>query len=300
MAELGTDVQETVVDAPADETVVKPAEQGEVAEQGELTDEQKAAAAASAEVSDEEKKKRREGFERRQERKRLRELELENAKLQGFREGLERGKGSVTEPPAEPVISRPVRPKEADFPTHEEYEAAMDKYEDQSFEYRAHVKIQERRAEEERSSRTAAEQALRDTVKRQIEEGRKKYEDFDEVVTYNEELQTTPLMVQAVAKRTNAHDIQYYLGSNPAEAARLASIKDPIELVAEIGEISATLKAKATSAAPTKTTTKAPAPPSTVRGKAAPSTDTTLTGKSQAERVALIEAAARKRRMERR
>lgn len=301
MAEIGTEGQEQ---AP-----LEGQQQGSQTQEGEQTaveqtEEQKKeaeAAAAAENVSEEEKKKRREGFERRQEKKRLRELELENARLQGFREGLEKSGARTEETTAPATVSKPVRPKEADFPTHEEYEAALDKYEDQRDEWRDRKKLEEHRTTETKTAAERAQRELDETIVKHVNEGRKKYDDFDEVVIENDDLKTTPLMVTAIAKRPNAPDIQYYLGKNPAESLRLAKISDPIELIAEIGEISATLKAKAASSAPpTNKTTKAPTPPSTVQGKANPSTSVSLEGKTQAERIALIEEAARKKRLQRR
>ena len=107
-------------------------------------------------------------------------------------------------------------------------------------------------------------------------------------------------MTIALTKRANGHDVVYYLGKNIEEANRISKIKDPIELASEIGEISAMLKAEKKVAKPKEKEpiTKAPPPAATVSGKAKSTpADTSLTGKTQEERIKLLEEESRKRRL---
>lgn len=211
-------------------------------------------------------------------------------------------KTTETEPKVETVATKPVRPVEGDFPDREAFDVAMDKYEEDSYIYRSNkARIAEEEKAREESAKTA-QQTIRQAVTKSLEDGRAKYEDFDEVVVKNKAMVSPPMMTAAIVKMTNAADVAYHLGKNPAESKRLANISDPIDLALAVREISDTLKsgkpAEKLVTTPQKVATKAPAPAATVSGKAKVATaNTNLEGKSQAERMALIEEAARKRRL---
>jgi hypothetical protein len=80
-------------------------------------------------------------------------------------------------------------------------------------------------------------------------------------VTGNPNLQITPLMADAIKETESGAAIAYYLGKNPAEAARIASLS-PIGQAAAIGR----LEAKVT--LPERRTSSAPAPVKTISGAA--------------------------------
>ena len=95
-------------------------------------------------------------------------------------------------------------------------------------------------------------------VQTKYAEARKKYPDFD-TVALDPSLPVTATMFDA-AKGNNVADILHALGSNRAEAARIASLP-PIQQVKEIGKIESRLTSTTT-----KKVSSAPSPPSTISG----------------------------------
>ena len=104
------------------------------------------------------------------------------------------------------------------------------------------------------------------------EEARGKYDDFEQVA-YNPKLPISNAMAETIQASDMGPDIAYYLGSNPKEAARIASLNSPILQAKEIGRI----EAKIASEPVLKKTTSAPPPiaPISGRGSGSPSYDTT-------------------------
>jgi hypothetical protein len=104
------------------------------------------------------------------------------------------------------------------------------------------------------------------------EEARGKYDDFEQVA-YNPKLPISNAMAETIQASDIGPDIAYYLGSNPKEAARIASLNSPILQAKEIGRI----EAKIASEPVFKKTTSAPPPiaPISGRGSGSPSYDTT-------------------------
>ena len=133
--------------------------------------------------------------------------------------------------------------------------------------------LAERKAQELLRQREAAQQQaqLLDAYHEKEEDARARYDDFEQVA-YNPNLPVTDVMAQTIQASDIGPDVIYWLGSNPKEASRIASM--PVLLQAkEIGKIEAKLAANP----PAKKTTTAPAPiaPVTARSASAPAYDTT-------------------------
>lgn len=121
----------------------------------------------------------------------------------------------------------------------------------------ARAKWQTEQIVEERLAKTREEMEQRDRahqvqaadrdLARKLQDGASKYPDFREVVGA-EDLPITRAMKATIGKVTNPADVAYYLGSNPHEAERIASL-DEIEQVMEING----LAAKLGSGSPTRT-----------------------------------------------
>ena len=97
-------------------------------------------------------------------------------------------------------------------------------------------------------------------------EARAKYADYD-AVARNPSLPITEAMVKVMASSEMGPDIAYHLGSNPAEAARIARMH-PLEMARTLGMIEARV-----SLPKAQTQTSAPDPVSPVRPKAKASKD---------------------------
>lgn len=98
-----------------------------------------------------------------------------------------------------------------------------------------------------------------------------KYDDFKQVA-YNPSLPITAEMAETIRASDQGPDVLYHLGSNPAEAARIARLS-PLLQAKEIGRIEAALAASP----PVKRTTSAPPPisPVTPTSNGTPAYDTT-------------------------
>ena len=133
--------------------------------------------------------------------------------------------------------------------------------------------LAERKAQELLAQREAAKQqaALLEAYQDREEEARSKYDDFEQVA-YNPNLPVTDVMAQTIQASDIGPDVIYWLGSNPKEASRIASMS-PILQAREIGKI----EAKLASNPPVKKTSTAPAPiaPVAPRSSGGPAYDTT-------------------------
>ena len=116
--------------------------------------------------------------------------------------------------------------------------------------------LAERKAQELLAKREQAKQqaALLDVYHEKEEDARSRYDDFEQVA-YNPNLPVTDVMAQTIQASDNGPDVIYWLGSNPKEAGRTASLP-PILQAREIGKIEAKLAASP----PVKKTSNAPAP----------------------------------------
>lgn len=115
------------------------------------------------------------------------------------------------------------------------------------YETRQELKQQ---AEAEKANRQQEEQhraqtAFKERIDAVVNEGRAKYGDFDAVINAGLGAFLNPTMQQAIALGENGQDIAYWLGKNPAEAARISQLP-PMLMVLELGRVAA----KATVPAP--------------------------------------------------
>lgn len=99
-------------------------------------------------------------------------------------------------------------------------------------------------------------------VQAAFEDTREQYDDFDEVIG-QQDLSITRDMVKALADTDDPGGIAYHLGTNKAEAARIAALS-PIAQAKEIGKVEAMLQSKPPKRG--KKTTQAPDPIEPVRG----------------------------------
>lgn len=115
------------------------------------------------------------------------------------------------------------------------------------------------------------QQAMLEAYHEREEAALEKYDDFQQVA-YNPNLKITDVMATTIQASEIGPDVIYWLGSNPKEAARIASLPQVLQ-AKEIGKIEAKLETDP----PARKTTTAPAPisPVTARTNAASIYDTT-------------------------
>jgi hypothetical protein len=160
--------------------------------------------------------------------------------------------------PIVPTAPEPKRPVQAQFDDPQAYTEALANYAEEKAEWvaeqKTEAKLTEYRNQQQQKEQT--EQLQRAEIERQafLDKGRNKYDDFAEKCE-TDSLPITPIMFEAAKESEVGEDIVYYLGENPNEARRIASLKPVAQALAI-----AKLEAKLTAPAPVKPVTTAPKP----------------------------------------
>lgn len=106
------------------------------------------------------------------------------------------------------------------------------------YEVREEMKAAQVRSEAERE-RAKQEQAVanfRTAAEKVVSDGSAEFPDFTPVVNAGLGPFLNPTMQQALVFTPNGHKVAYYLGKNPAEAARISQL-EPIQMLMELGEL---------------------------------------------------------------
>jgi hypothetical protein len=177
------------------------------------------------------------------------------------------------EPETAPVKAEEKRPRLADFKTAEEFDAAMDVYENTQ---RDRIRVE---AEQAARAQAAVERANEDLGKRYQQAASDIGGDFEEVIkAANESKLTPPEHIQAALREGEyGVHVAYYLAKNPDELKRLEGLS-PVRAVAEIGKLEMRFAKSAEAepeaekpkarAKPTVETTRAPEPLASVKADA--------------------------------
>lgn len=138
--------------------------------------------------------------------------------------------------PAQQAQQPSQAPKLEQYNSIEEYlDALADHKASQKFDHLA----KEREAKESQTRQQQEVAKLHESYTKQTEQARQAYGDFDDVVQ-DPDLPISQAMAEAIMRSTNGADVAYYLGKNPDQAARIASL-DPFSAAVEIGRIAATV-----------------------------------------------------------
>ncbi|MCP3924927.1 MAG: hypothetical protein GY714_20300 [Desulfobacterales bacterium] len=161
------------------------------------------------------------------------------------------------------------RPQKKDFDDEDDYiEALTDWKIDNKLRQSQEKSTKKEKEKEEKDAVIDTYNGLDDA----LEQGRDKYEDFDELVQ-DENLIITPTVTQITLDTEIPEDILYYLASNPEESERISNL-DPVRSGMEIAKIEvklinetevevekeSELEPKIEQPKPTKKQSKAPAP----------------------------------------
>ncbi len=227
-------------------------EEGEVKEEGEAAEKKEDESASKKEEGEEEEKppvkKETDPVQKRindltkKWRSTERALEFEKSKRQEVEAELRKVKSTV------PATDKP---KVADFETEAEFVEALTDW-----------KIEQRiKSEKENVSKVVKEteekKAIDETysvLDEIMEQGREKFEDFDDLVLAKG-LVLTEAMTEAVLFSDKADEILYYLGKHPDFSAKIAGLP-PLRIAQELGKI----EEKLSQPPPAKKTTETPPP----------------------------------------
>lgn len=249
--------------APEADQIVAPIEADEKAEEeteAEQGQDDSQPAEDEAEDANSEEEKPSESKLRRERRKAMKERLIKEAS--DARAEAEAAKAELAR--IEQVTQSSVPPKEGDFDTFEEYQAALSGFHSLKM-------LDDRRRKEiadkaETSTKrvsafdAARQEELRSNWREQLAEAETKYTDFKKVFT--DDLPVTVTTAEILADSDVGIDIAYHLGTHRAEAAQIAALP-PMEQARRLGMIEARL-----TAVKPQLTSSAPDPITPVRGKA--------------------------------
>ncbi len=119
----------------------------------------------------------------------------------------------------------------------------------------------QQRQMQEAQRQQEAQRAQTAKVSKLVEEGGRRFPDFEERVLSDATLPITPAMVDAIAESESGADVAYWLANNRDEAARIARLS-PAAAAREIGRLEARIEREREAAS----VSKAPAPVQTVAG----------------------------------
>jgi hypothetical protein len=132
------------------------------------------------------------------------------------------------EPPPPPPPSDQNAPRKEDFDDYDKFMEAKISHEVKKARTQWDVDV------EKKSSETVHQQRMTG-LQAKIQEGIRKYPDFEEVAMAPE-VPITPVIVDILAESEIAHDVAYYLGKNRAEAIRISHMT-PIQAARAIAKI---------------------------------------------------------------
>lgn len=164
---------------------------------------------------------------------------------------------------------KPVPQSDLTAPDPKSYELG-----DQDPNYIADLALHKADQRREKARADEAKRAEEDQAKerqidwsRRVSEASARYSDYREVAL-NPTLPITDPMASAIQEAESGPDVLYYLGQNPDEAARIATLS-PTRQAIEIGRIETRLETD-DEPVPPKRTTAAPEPPKRVSGRGTP------------------------------
>ena len=161
-----------------------------------------------------------------------------------------------------PQFAKP-KPKLEDFDSLESFTEALT-------DWKAEERDFKRDAQDKQDKQRKASEKVMNSWKERESAGREKYADYDKVA-HADDLPITNAMGAAIMESDLGHELAYYLGSNPKEAARIAKLPVASQ-IRELGKIEAKLTPddKAPEDDKPAVASKAPPPPRPARGATPP------------------------------
>lgn len=214
--------------APQEEQI-EQTEVEQIEQVAEVTDSGEQETAPPAETQEDEGEKRQKGLEA--------ALLAERRKRQEFEQRLAQYE-QQRQPQQQHQADK--EPQESEFATQQEYLRALAKFEARQIVAQERAEAEKERLEQqERDRLNEIQRHANETVSK----GQAKYKDFDSVINdglgpfLNQQLQ------QALLMSEQGHEVAYWLGKNPAEAARVAQLP-PMAMVRELAFIETKLQAQ--------------------------------------------------------
>lgn len=233
--DLGSILNDQPEAEPAAEVVEQPTPEAQAEQTEVVTGEE--VAAPPAEQQEDPIEKRQKGLEAAvtAERRRRQELERQLAEFQQAQQATK--PQAVEEPQGEP--------QRQDFADDSQYFRALAKYEAKQI---VAAERQEQTRARERQEQEAHMREFQKKSDETVNAGRAKFADFDAVINDGLAPFLNPVLQEALI-HAGGHEVAYWLGKNPAEAARVSQLP-PMQMVLEIGRLESKVAAAEQQAKP--------------------------------------------------
>ena len=158
------------------------------------------------------------------------------------------------QPASQPVVeeeAEPVRPSRSAYTDPDTYADALAAWAEERASWGAKREVKyvmaEERARAQEEQVQAAKFQVQQAYKGRVEKIVTKYPDYHEVAE-SPDVMVSPIMAHAIVNAEEGPEIQYFLGKNPQEAARIINLNPALQLV-EMGKLASKLSAQPTAAA---------------------------------------------------
>lgn len=242
---MDTDLGSILNDTPAEPSQEAAVEQETHVEQQqaepqqqEQTGEETTATPADKTVQDDPLERHRKGLEAAATAERRKRQEWEQKYAERERE-LEQMRQQLQQVQQRQAPQQDQEPQREDFGSDAEYLRAAARYEAKQ------LLAAERAEQQQQELRRQQEEQARDFQRKADETvmaGRKAYADFDAVINDGLAPFLNPVLQEALV-HAGGHDVAYWLGKNPTEAARVSQMH-PMQMVLEIGRLEAKVRAE--------------------------------------------------------
>lgn len=254
------DTEENTTESETVETSEVVEETTETTEESETTEQSEA---DKAETTEESETSEGEEGDSKKVKKRIGKL-----KVKGYQQEkeIERLKAELAKKNAQTEsVAKPTRPNELDYDDPAEFQAAQDKYDEDSFNYRMSERDKDSAVKSSADLVQKQRQEVSDNFEKRAETISEKLPDFEEVARSEEMLEIYDVaqhLADVIKESENGPEIAYFLGNNPEEAVRLAGLST-VQVAIEIGR----LEGKLSGSLKKKNISKAAEPVNTLTGK---------------------------------
>ena len=204
-----------------------------------------------------------------------RRAEAAEARLDRALQALERSTGAPakeTKEVIEKTDPEPKKPLKTEFNDPEAYDTAIENYVSERASWIARREVNATLAEERRKrieeNQAEQQRKTQEVYRDRVSKAKEKYADFSEVAE-SPDVQVSMPMAHAILTYEQGPELQYYLGKNRTETARIAALPPELQLM-ELGMIAASLKQPAPTVKPVSS---APAPGKPIKSASEPEKD---------------------------
>lgn len=208
--------------------------------------------------------KKKGGWQRRIEKLERENNELKQKVSEGNGKPLAQDAGAGKSEPTKAAVAdgRPAKPDLSKFDTYEQYQDALDEYQDKLTDWKIEQREKSRAEQDRQNEARRQQEAAQKTWNDRLNAAKSRLTDFDDVVQgaiADHDIRVSPTMERVILESEHGPEIVYHLAKHPDEAARIAALP-PEKAALALGRIEAKVAPEAEPAKPAKTVSNAPPP----------------------------------------